>query len=82
MGCEFAELTQTNDECVAACAKADGHASFTLRNKSFNLAGSCPAGCSAEDGVAECYEGCKIANGVPLYNTWKATLPEGLGKVC
>jgi hypothetical protein len=82
MGCEFAKLTTGNAACIAACAKSDGHATFTLGNETFNLAGSCPTGCSAEDGVAECYEGCKIANGVPLYNTWKAKLPDGLGKVC
>ena len=53
---------------------AVGKASFTFKNHTFNLAGSCPVGCDASDGVSECYEGCKLQDKIPLDNTYKTQL--------
>jgi len=77
MGCTMATLTKDNAACLATCDAANGKASFKLGNHTFNMAGTCPSGCSASDGVTECYQGCKIQNKVPLGNTARARL--GLG---
>eukprot|EP00039_Didymoeca_costata_P023769 m.8181 g.8181 ORF g.8181 m.8181 type:complete len:1067 (-) comp3851_c0_seq2:220-3420(-) len=74
MGCQFAELTETLQDCVNTCDTADGHASITVKNETFNMGGSCPTGCSAEDGKAECYLGCKLKHNVPLYNIWETDI--------
>ena len=71
MGCTIAAALPTVAECMAECDACNRKVSCSFKNHTFNLAGSCPAGCDASDGVSECYEGCKFQDKIPLDNTYK-----------
>ena len=63
---------------MKVCDAADRKPSFKFKNHTFNLGGSCPKGCSAADGVVECYAGCAFGLGPPPRDIWQAQLPESV----
>jgi hypothetical protein len=78
MGCTIAAQSASTAACMKVCDAANRKPSFQFKNHTFNLGGSCPKGCSAADGVAECYAGCAFGLGPPLRDIWQATLPESV----
>jgi hypothetical protein len=79
MGCTMGK-SSTEKACMSSCdaavkTKCKG---FKFDNHTFNLCGSCPSGCSASDGVTECYLGCKFASGQKLDQIFVADVPEQL----
>lgn len=78
MGCMIADQSPTTAACMKVCDDANRKTSYKWKNHTFNLAGSCPKGCSASDGVSECYAGCSFGLGPPLLDIWQAKLPESI----
>lgn len=76
MGCTIAAQSASTRSCMEVCDEANRKATFQWRNHTFNMGDSCPKGCSASDGVGECYQGCSFALGEPLLDIWHAQIPD------
>ena len=64
---------------MKVCDEAKGHSTFRWKNHTFSMGESCPTGCSASDGVGECYQGCSFGLGAPLLDIWQVKLPPEIG---
>ena len=78
MGCTIAVQSASTTTCMKVCDEANRKGTFQWKNHTFNMGGSCPEGCSASDGVAECYQGCSFALGEPLLDIWQAKIPDSV----
>ena len=78
MGCTIAAQSASTKTCMEVCDEANHKGTFQWNNHTFNMGGSCPKGCSASDGVDECYQGCSFALGEPLLDIWQARLPDNV----
>eukprot|EP01051_Picozoa_sp_SAG22_P012282 SAG22_NODE_1261_length_4977_cov_9.689832_1_plen_255_part_00 len=78
MGCTIAAQSASTKSCMAVCDEANRKVTFKWKNHTFNMADSCPTGCSASDGVGECYQGCAFGLGAPLLDIWQAKLPDSI----
>jgi hypothetical protein len=76
MGCTIAAQSASTKMCMEVCDEANRKGTFQWKDHTFNMGGSCPNGCSASDGVGECYQGCSFALGEPLLDIWQARVPD------
>lgn len=63
-GCIIAQHTKSAAACKQACKGADGKCDWSIDGVKMENCLDCPNGCSAEDGEAECEQGCALAFGV------------------
>jgi len=58
-GCIIARNTASLQECKDTCTANDGTCSWSIGGMDMSNCDSCPDGCDASAGVAECYYGCE-----------------------